>query len=133
MTHTNAGMLRESLLHAVRWTPPPANTHDYAEALIDSLTSPDRAIRMLAAEALATQAPEALERTLSFLDFRGDTSAATVEALVRSGRPDMFKRVRDHLERLLGEGLHMARLSPRVASHDENGAGDDRYLFLRIT
>jgi len=64
---------------------------------------------------------------------RGDAAAATVEALVRSGRPDMFKRVRDHLEQLLDEGLHMARISPRVASGGDHGSGDDRYLFLRIT
>jgi HEAT repeat protein len=133
MTDGNPGVRREAMLQAVRWAPPPAHSHDYAEALIDGLTNPDREIRMLAAEALAAQAPAALERTLPFLALRGDTSAATVEALVRSGRPDMFKRVRDHLERLLGEGLNMARLSPRVASHGENGAGDDRYLFLRIT
>jgi hypothetical protein len=56
-----------------------------------------------------------------------------VEALVRSGRPDMFKRVRGHLEQLLGEGLRMARLSARVAGGADHGADDDRYLFLRIT
>ena len=133
LTDGNPGVRREALLQAVRWAPPPEDSHDYAEALIDGLTSPDREIRRLAAEALAAQAPEALERTLPLLAFRGDTAAATVEALVRSGRPDMFKRVRDHLERLLGEGLHMARLSPRVASAGHNGATDDRYLFLRIT
>ncbi|HVC75672.1 MAG TPA: cyclic nucleotide-binding domain-containing protein [Candidatus Micrarchaeaceae archaeon] len=133
MTDASPAVRREALLQAVRWTPPPEDAHDYAEALIDGLTNPDREIRMLAAEALATQAPSALERTLPLLAFRGDTAAATVEALVRSGRPDMFKRVRDHLGRLLAEGLRMARLSPRLASQPENGAGDDRYLFLRIT
>jgi len=133
LTDANPGVRREALLQAVRWAPPPKDSHDYAEALIDGLMNPDREIRMLASEALAAQAPAALERTLPLLAFRGDAAAATVEALVRSGRPDMFKRVRDHLERLLGEGLHMAKLSPRVASHAENGAGDDRYLFLRIT
>jgi len=133
MTDANPGVRREAMLQAVRWAPPPEDSHDYAEALIDGLKNPDREIRMLAAEALAAQAPAALERTLPLLAFRGDAAAATVEALVRSGRPDMFKRVRDHLEKLLGEGLHMAKLSPRVASHAENGTGDDRYLFLRIT
>jgi hypothetical protein len=133
LTDVNPAVRREALQQAVRWAPPPEDAHDYAEALIDGLTNPDREIRMLAAEALATQAPSALERTLPLLAFRGDTAAATVEALVRSGRPDMFKRVREHLEGLLGEGLNMARLSPRVAGHGENGEGDDRYLFLRIT
>jgi len=133
LTDANPSVRREALLQAVRWAPPPEDSHDYAEALIDGLTNPDREIRMLAAEALATQAPAALERTLPLLAFRGDAAAATVEALVRSGRPDMFKRVREHLERLLGEGLHMAKLSPRVASGEDHGAPDDRYLFLRIT
>jgi hypothetical protein len=133
MTDANPRVRREALVQAVRWAPPPQDMHDYAEALIDGLTNPDREVRMLAAEALATQAPEALERALPLLGFRGDSAHATVEALVRSGRPDMFKRVRDHLEHLLGEGLHMARLSPRVAGGEHNGGSDDRYLFLRIT
>ena len=133
LTDRDQAVRREALQQAVRWSPPPEDTTDYAEALIDGLTNPDRAIRMLAAEALASQAPAALERTLPLLAFRGDTAAATVEALVRSGRPDMFKRVRDHLEKLLGEGLHMARLSPRVAGGGDHGAVDDRYVFLRIT
>lgn len=133
MTDANPGVRREALLQAVRWVPPPENSRDYAEALIDGLSNPDREIRMLAAEALATQAPAALEGTLPLLAVRGDASSATIEALVRSGRHDLFKRVRDHLERLLSEGLHLARLSPRVARHGANGAGDDRYVFLRIT
>ena len=133
MTDSNPGVRREALLQAVRWAPPPEAGDDYAEALIDGLANPDREIRLLAAEALAAQAPAALERTLPLLAFRGDAASATVEALVRSGRPDMFNKVRDHLVRLLGEGLHMARLSPRVASGGDHGSGDDRYLFLRIT
>ena len=133
LTDSDQGVRREALQQAVRWSPPAEDTSDYAEALIDGLTNPDREIRKLAAEALASQAPAALERTLPLLAFRGDTAAATVEALVRSGRPDMFKRVRDHLERLLGEGIHMARLSPRVAGGGDHGTGDDRYLYLRIT
>jgi Cyclic nucleotide-binding domain len=132
LTDRAPSVRREALQQAVRWAPPVADSQGYAEALIDGLTSSDREIRMLAAEALAAQAPAALERTLPLLAFRGDAAAATVEALVRSGRPDMFKRVRDHLEQLLGEGLHLARLSPRVAG-GANGADDDRYLFLRIT
>ena len=132
LTDSDQGVRREALQQAVRWSPPAEDTGDYAEALIDGLTNPDREIRTLAAEALA-QTPAALERTLPLLAFRGDTAAATVEALVRSGRPDMFKRVRDHLERLLGEGIHMARLSPRVAGGGDHGTADDRYLYLRIT
>ena len=133
LSDSDPAVRREALQQAVRWSPPAEYSGEYAEALINGLTHPDRSLRMLAAEALAAQVPAALEQTLPLLAHRGDTSAATVEALVRSGRPDMFKRVRDHLEQLLGEGLHMARLSPRVASGEDHGAADDRYVFLRIT
>jgi hypothetical protein len=133
LTDPDIAVRREALQQAVRWSPPAEDSRGYVEALIDGLTTADHEIRMLAAEALAAQAPAALERTLPLLAFRGEGSAATVEALVRSGRPDMFKRVRDHLEQLLGEGLRMARLSARVAGGADHGTDDDRYLFLRIT
>ena len=133
MTDHDIAVRREALQQAVRWSPPAEESRGYVEALIDGLTTADHEIQMLAAEALAAQAPAALERTLPLLAFRGEGSAATVEALVRSGRPDMFKRVRDHLEKLLGEGLRMARLSARVAGGADHGSDDDRYLFLRIT
>ena len=133
LTDPDIAVRREALQQAVRWSPPAEDSRGYVEALIDGLTTADHEIRMLAAAALAAQAPAALERTLPLLAFRGEGSAATVEALVRSGRPDMFKRVRDHLEQLLGEGLRMARLSARVAGGVDHGTDDDRYLFLRIT
>ncbi len=133
MTDPDIAVRREALRQAVRWSPPAEDSRGYVEALIDGLTTADHEIRMLAAEALAAQAPAALERTLPLLALRGEGSAATVEALVRSGRPDMFKRVRGHLEQLLGEGLRMARLSARVAGGEDHGTDDDRYLFLRIT
>jgi hypothetical protein len=134
MTDRDIGVRREALQQAVRWSPPSAEeSGGYVEALIDGLTSADREIRMLAAEALAAQVPAALERTLPLLAFRDDTAAATVEALIRSGRPDMFKRTRGHLEVLMGEGLRMARLSSRVSSGGDHGTDEDRYVFLRIT
>jgi hypothetical protein len=134
MTDQDIAVRREALQQAVRWSPPSVGeSRAYAEALINGLTSADREIRMLAAEALAAQVPAALERTLPLLAFRDDTAAATVEALVRSGRPDMFKRARAYLEELMGEGLRMARLSARVSGGGDHGTDDDRYLFLRIT
>jgi HEAT repeat protein len=133
LTDPDIAVRREALQQAVRWSPPEEDSRGYVEALIDGLTSADHQIRTLAAEALASQAPAALDRTLPLLAFRGDTAAATVEALIRSGRPDMFKRVKDHLEQLMGEGLRMARLSARVAGRPDHGIDDDRYLFLRIT
>ena len=52
---------------------------------------------------------------------------------MRSGRPDMFKEAKAHLEHLIEEGLKMARLSSRVKAGTDHGTEDDRYLFLRIT
>jgi Cyclic nucleotide-binding domain len=133
MTDQDVSVRREAFQQAVRWSPPREESRRYAEALINGLTSVDHEVRRLAAEALASQAPEALDRTLPLLASRGDASTATVEALVRSGRPDMFKRVRSHLVELMDEGLRMARLSARVAGGGNHGTDDDRYLFLRIT
>jgi HEAT repeat protein len=133
LTDSDIAVRREALQQAVRWSPPEQDRKSYANALIEGLTSADHEVRKLAAEAMAAHAPEALERALPMLNFRGDTASATVEALVRSGRPDMFKEVRSHLEQLLGEGLNMARLSSRVGAGANHGNGDDRYLFLRIT
>ncbi|MDQ6721511.1 MAG: cyclic nucleotide-binding domain-containing protein [Candidatus Dormibacteraeota bacterium] len=133
LTDPDIAVRREALQQALRWSPAPEESRGYAEALIDGLTSADHEVRMLAAEALAAQAPAALERTLPLLASRGGTAAATVEALVRSGRPDMFKQVKVHLELVLGEGLRMARVSARVARGGDHGTDGDRYLFLRIT
>jgi len=133
LTDSDVAVRREALQQAVRWSPPEQDKRHYADALIDGLTSGDHEVRKLAAEAMAAHAPEALERALPMLHFRGDTASSTVEALVRSGRPDMFKEVRTHLVQLLEEGLHMARLSRRVARGANHTNGDDRYLFLRIT
>jgi Cyclic nucleotide-binding domain/HEAT repeats len=133
LTDPDIAVRREALQQAVRWAPPESDSRAYAEALIDGLTSADHEVRALAAEAIAAQAPAALERALPLLAFRGDTAAATVEALMRSGRPDMFKEAKTHLEHLIDEGLKMARLSSRVRSGADHGTDDDRYLFLRIT
>ncbi|MEA2628746.1 MAG: antiporter, family, partial [Chloroflexota bacterium] len=133
LTDPDIAVRREALQQAVRWAPPESDSRAYAEALIDGLTSGDHEVRALAAEAIAAQAPAALERALPLLAFRGDTAAATVEALMRSGRPDMFKEAKAHLEHLIEEGLKMARLSSRVKAGADHGTEDDRYLFLRIT
>jgi ATP/ADP translocase len=132
LTDSDIGVRREALQEALRWAPAPAESRGYVEGLIDGLTSGDHEVRTLAAEAMAAQAPEALDRTLPLLAFRDDSAAATVEALIRSGRPDMFREVRTHLEQLMGEGLRMAKLSARVGGADGDGAEDDRYLYLRI-
>jgi len=126
---------REALRQAVRWAPTGDERPAFAEALVASLASGDREVRRLASEAMAAQAPEALALTLPLLDSREDTAAAAVEALIRSGRPDLFHRVRVHLERLLGDGVKSARVSKRAAAssrlhHDGEAAA--AYAFLRF-
>jgi hypothetical protein len=106
---------REALRQAVRWAPPSDKHQSYAEALADGLASGDRDVRRLAAEAMAAQSPDALMLTLPLLVAQDEAASATVEALIRSGRPDLFQRARIHLEVQLADALHLARLSARAA------------------
>jgi hypothetical protein len=124
---------REAMRQAVRWSPA-ARMQAYAEALADGLAGRDREVRRLAAEAMAAQAPEALVLTLPLLLRRDETSAAAVEALMRSGRPELFQRARAHLEERLAGGLQLARLSARVAGAMRHVDGDVAagYALLRI-
>jgi hypothetical protein len=125
---------RESLRQALRWAPPAELQQAYAEALAEGLASGDRDVRRLAAEAMAAQAPEALVLTLPLLLQRDETSAAAIEALVRSGRPELFQRARAHLEGQLAGGLELARLSARVwgAMRHLDGDAAAGYALLRI-
>ncbi|TMD11642.1 MAG: cyclic nucleotide-binding domain-containing protein [Chloroflexi bacterium] len=125
---------REALRQALRWTPPVDWYQPYAEALAEGLASNDRDVRRLAAEAMAAQAPEALSLALPLLLQRDETSSAAVEALVRSGRPELFQRARQHLEAQLTGGLHLARLSARIAGAMRRLDGDAAvgYALLRI-
>jgi hypothetical protein len=125
---------REALRQAVRWTPPPEQAQAYAEVLAEGLASGDRDVRRLAAEAMAAQSPDALLLTLPLLIARDETSVATVEALVRSGRPELFQRARVHLEEQLAGAVHLARLSARVAGAATRMDGDEAagYALLRI-
>jgi hypothetical protein len=125
---------REALQQAVRWTPPAENHQAYAEALADGLASGDRDVRRLAAEAMAAQSPDALLLTLPLLVSRDETAAATIEALIRSGRPELFRHARAHLESHLADALHLARLSARVAraAQRQSAAEAAGYTLLRI-
>ncbi|TAN32849.1 cyclic nucleotide-binding domain-containing protein [bacterium] len=125
---------REALRQAVRWTPPGGQRQAFAEALAEALASRDRDARRLAAEAMAAQSPDALVLTLPLLRSRDETAAATVEALLRSGRPDLFRQARVHLESHLADALHMARLAARVAAGAPKDEGDvvAGYTLLRI-
>ena len=126
---------REALRQAARWAPSGEDRRAFSEALIASLASGDREVRRLASEALAAQAPEALALALPLLESREDTAAAAVEALIRSGRPDLFQRVRVHLESLLGEGVKSRRMSTRAAASSRGSTGERDeagFAFLRI-
>jgi hypothetical protein len=125
---------REALRQALRWTPSPEHAQVYAEALADGLASGDRDVRRLAAEAMAAQSPDALLLTLPLLIARDETSVATVEALVRSGRPELFRRARAHLEEQLAGAVALARLSARVGGAVRRMDGDEAagYALLRI-
>ena len=125
---------REALRQAVRWAPPADEHQAYAEALADGLASGDRDVRRLAAEAMAAQSPDALMLTLPLLVAQDEAASATIEALIRSGRPELFRRARVHLESQLADALHLARLSARAAraarrQEDGEGAG---YALLRV-
>ena len=125
---------REALRQAVRWAPPADEHQAYAEALADGLASGDRDVRRLAAEAMAAQSPDALMLTLPLLAAQDEAASATIEALIRSGRPDLFRRARIHLESQLADALHLARLSARGAravSRQDNGEAAG-YTLLRV-
>ncbi len=125
---------REALRQAVRWTPPSESQQAYAEALADGLASRDRDVRRLAAEAMATQAPSALMLTLPLLLLRDETAAAAVEALVRSGHPELYRHARNHVVGQLTAGLELAQLSARVGAAMRHVDGDVAagYALLRI-
>jgi Cyclic nucleotide-binding domain/HEAT repeats len=131
----NLEVRREALRQAVRWSPSGDERPAFADALVASLASGDREVRRLASEAMAAQAPEALVLTLPLLESREHAAAAAVEALIRSGRPDLFRRVKAHLEHHLGEGVKSARMSTHAAASSRiRGDGDEAaaYAFLRI-
>jgi HEAT repeat protein len=125
---------REALRQAVRWTPPVDRHQAYAGALADGLGSGDRDVRRLAAEAMAAQSPDALVLTLPLLAVRDEAAAAIIEALFRSGRPELFRHARAHLESHLADALHLARLSARVARASTRHVNGEAagYALLRI-
>jgi hypothetical protein len=124
---------RDALRQAIRWTPPADQRRAHAEALADGLGSGDRDVRRLAAEAMASQSPDALLLTLPLLSSRDQAAAAIIEALIRSGRPDLSHRAREHLESHLSDAVHLARLSARVATAARTGGADAAgYALLGI-
>ena len=124
---------RAALREATRWSSPPELEPDFVTALVQGLASGDREVRRLAAEALAAQPPAALAQTLPLLQGRGDSAPATIEALVRSGRPDLFEHARGHLQRQMTEGVHLARLGARIsAAHHRGEDGSAQHAFLHV-
>jgi len=106
----------------------------YAAALAGGLSSGDHDVRLLAAEAMAVQAPDALALTLPLLQARDETSVAVVDALVRSGNPDLYRKVREHLGAHMAQAGEMARLSARVTATIRHKDGDAAagYALLRV-
>src|ERR1700694_4610916 len=131
---TTAGCSARSRARAASCTAPGDWQQRYAEALADALASGDRDVRRLAAEAMATQAPEAMALALPLLLTRDESAAAAVEALVRSGRPELYNRARGYLEAQLSNGVQLAQLSARVAAAQRRVDGDVAagYALLRI-
>jgi len=127
LTDSDIEVRREALRQAVRWAPGAAGMPAYAQALAAGLSSGDREVRELAAEAMAAHAPDGLVDTLPLLLQDDETATAAVEALVRSGRPELFRHAREHLEKQLTGADHLARLSARISL--ERGA---EYALLRI-
>ena len=125
---------REAIRQALRWTPPAEWLRQFHESLADGLGSVDHDVRALAAEAMATQAPDALSLTVPLLEARDETSAAAFDALMRSGNPELYQLARAHLEAWLANAAHLAKLSAQVVRtvpnvDDEIAAG---YTLLRI-
>ena len=124
---------RAALREATRWSSPPELEADFVAALVEGLASGDREVRRLAAEALAAQPAAALAQTLPLLQGRGDAAPATIEALVRSGRPELFEHARGHLEHQMTEGVHLARLGARLsAAHHRGENGSAQHVFLHV-
>ena len=124
---------RAELREATRWSSPPELEADFVAALVEGLASGDREVRRLAAEALAAQPAAALAQTLPLLQGRGDAAPATIEALVRSGRPELFEHARGHLEHQMTEGVHLARLGARLsAAHHRGENGSAQHVFLHV-
>ena len=125
---------REALRQAVRWSPPARLAEAFALALADGMSSGDRDVRRLAADAMAAQSPDAILLTLPQLLSRTESAGAAIEALIRSGRPQLFQRARAHLEEQLGGAVTLAELSARVAIAAPGLSGDRAagYALLRI-
>ena len=125
---------REALRQAVRWTPPGRLGEEFAQALADGMASGDRDVRRLASDAMAAQSPDAILLTLPQLLSSPQSAAAAVEALIRSGRPQLFQTARVHLEATLGEAVDLAGISARMATGAAALAGDEAagYALLHI-
>jgi Cyclic nucleotide-binding domain len=131
---TDVDVRREALRQVARWTPPAELRERFAQALVALLASTDRDTRRLASDAMASQAPDALALALPLLAGRGEAAITAVEALIRSGRPELYRKVRLHLERQLAEGVHLASISARVAAAGRGAEPQAAapYALLRI-
>ena len=132
---TNAEVRREAFRQAIRWTPPAAVEDGFGQALVEGLSSSDGVTRRLASEALAVQYPAALARTLPLLHVHHETGVTTVEALLRSGRPELVHKAEHHLVDLLDGALQAAHATARLRRLTRDGreqAADASYAALRL-
>lgn len=126
---------REALRQAIRWAPPAGTLDEFANVLVANLTASDPLSRRLAGEAIAAQCPQALEHAIGLLEADTGSAVATIEALVRSGRPQFVARAMSHVEEILDTALDSAELSGRLralrllAGPDQE---DFRFAVLRI-
>ncbi|HEX6349324.1 MAG TPA: cyclic nucleotide-binding domain-containing protein [Candidatus Dormibacteraeota bacterium] len=130
----NLEVRREALEQCIRWAPPPGRAELFEEALINALTTGDRSTRRLAAQAMAVQAPNALERALPHLEKSAtETAVATMEALVRCGIPRLVQQAQDHLEGRFERAEGAARLAARLRGMARlaGGGEDARFMVLR--
>ena len=128
LSDTDVEVRREAIRQAIRWSPPDENRQEFAQALAAGLASGDRDVRRLAAEAMAAQAPEALTLTLPLLLTRDETASAAVEALMRSGQPELYNHARAYLESQLANALHLAGLAARASGYPLLRIGLDDYV-----
>jgi len=125
---------REALRQAVRWSPLTDHKDAFAQALAEGLASADRDVRRLSADAMAAQSPAAMLLSLPLLKSGSESAAAAVEALVRSGRPELFGHAKTHLEEQLQNAVELAGLSARLRVRREPKAVEAAagYALLRI-
>jgi len=130
----NLAVRREALEQLIRWAPPTSRLAHFEDALIKALATGDRSTRRLAAHAMAVQVPSALRRALPHLEQSAtETAVATIEALIRSGIPELVGEAQHNLEKRFQLAEHAAHLAARLRGMARlaGGGEDARFTVLR--